>query len=703
MDDPQTALTTRRPRGLIAVGAVLVAVLGACSGNNWDPAPVYRDLLPAERVSTLSAADDCEDLADAARPMLERTIEARWSTNAAIAQRDVAAAAESAGGDGFASDSAGGDLGSPTAPPSAAGSAPATTAAGRTSDEDTADDSDPSVIGTNTQEVDVDEADLVKTDGRRIVSIVDGVLRVVQLDGTPAVDGSVDLRERMATEMFLRDDEAVVIGTAWGGVMPLPTPLPTPMPGRGPASTPGATVEDAPVSDTSYPAPPFDAGTTLTRVSLADPAKPEVVETTSVEGSYVSARMIDGRVRVVVQSQPQIMTDVFSGGPDDARAALRELRGEDLLPRAATGDEVSTLGGCDDVLLMESVAMPDPAEPTIGDVAVDVAWPEPQLGTVTAVTIGDTLADLAPVSVQGNAETVYASATSLYVAAGSWDTAGTRTDVHRFDLTGDGGAVYTGSGRTPGHLLNQFSLSERGGALRVVTTVADPQFGSSARLTVLDTDGDTLDEIGHLDGMGLGEQVKSVRFLEDLGYVVTFRTTDPLYALDLSDPTAPRLLGELKIPGFSEYLHPIGDGMLLGVGREADPETGTDTGFKISLFDVSDPLEMAEVDQIVIPEAWSQVSGDHKAFLWDARRAQAVIPVDRTVVERDYAQVGSAMVVRVVDGRLRTVAELSHETPLGTLSPMRSMVVDDDLWTLSAGGLGRSSADSPAGVDLIGF
>ena len=106
--------------------------------------------------------------------------------------------------------------------------------------------------------------------------------------------------------------------------------------------------------------------------------------------------------------------------------------------------------------------------------------------------------------------------------------------------------------------------------------------------------------------MGVGEQVHSVRFLEDLAYVVTFRQIDPLYAIDLSEPRTRRVLGELKIPGFSEYLHPLGDGLLLGVGREVDPATGIDQGLKISLFDVADPLAMVERDQIVVADGWSR-------------------------------------------------------------------------------------------------
>ena len=204
-------------------------------------------------------------------------------------------------------------------------------------------------------------------------------------------------------------------------------------------------------------------------------------------------------------------------------------------------------------------------------------------------------------------------------------------------------------------IRNQFSLSEHAGYLRIVTTVGDP-WGeeSESQVRVLSTDGDVLVEVGSVGDIGRGENVQSVRFVGDVGYVVTFRQIDPFYTIDLSDPTDPRILGELKIPGFSSYLHPISDTLVLGVGSDADDE-GRVTGAKVSLFDVSDLTAPREVAVWTAPDGWNDVGWDHRAFLWWAPEELAVIPV--TV----WNEWSGAVVLRVTDGTITEVGRVDHE------------------------------------------
>ena len=131
----------------------------------------------------------------------------------------------------------------------------------------------------------------------------------------------------------------------------------------------------------------------------------------------------------------------------------------------------------------------------------------------------------------------------------------------------------------------------------------------------LDPGDGALGELGRVSGLGRGETIHSVRFLGDVGYVVTFEQTDPLYTVDLADPAAPRVTGELQILGYSAYLHPVGDGRLIGVGQDATEE-GRQLGTQVALFDVRDPAAPTRVAQTTLPSASSAAEWDHRAFLW---------------------------------------------------------------------------------------
>jgi uncharacterized secreted protein with C-terminal beta-propeller domain len=183
------------------------------------------------------------------------------------------------------------------------------------------------------------------------------------------------------------------------------------------------------------------------------------------------------------------------------------------------------------------------------------------------------------------------------------------------------------SGEVPGRLLNQFSLDEYDGHLRVATTIPEAsgmfwQFGfggvgeSENDVYVLDM---ALQQVGAALGMGVDERIYSVRFIADQGYVVTFRQIDPFYVLDMSVPSNPRVTGELKIPGYSSYLHPMPDGNILGIGKE-------DNRVKLSLFDVSDPTDPTEVAKYALNEYWSDILSTHHAFLLDPKHEIFFLP-----------------------------------------------------------------------------
>ncbi|MBA2729868.1 MAG: beta-propeller domain-containing protein, partial [Euzebyaceae bacterium] len=256
-------------------------------------------------------------------------------------------------------------------------------------------------------------------------------------------------------------------------------------------------------------------------------------------------------------------------------------------------------------------------------------------------------------------------------------------------------ARHVASGRVRGHLLNQFSMSEHLGRLRVATTDGAPwtSGGSQSFVTVLEARGGRLRQVGVVGGLGRGERIYSVRFLGDLGYVVTFRQTDPLYTIDLSDPGAPRVAGELKIRGYSAYLHPVDDDLLLGVGQDATVR-GRTLGTQLSLFDVSDPAAPAKVAQTKLPGSNSEAEYDHRAFLyWPATRL-AVVPVESFSFDRATRRerhIAEARGFAIRGGAIWNVGRISHAPAAArqawNAQIRRSLVVSDTLVTVSERGL----------------
>ena len=475
--------------------------------------------------------------------------------------------------------------------------------------------------GTNVQEAGVDEADIVKTDGRRIFTLSSGRLVVVDAASRTSL-GWVTVAEGWGRELFIDGDSLLLITRS--------------------------TSDSADGSET-----------VLQRVDVSGDS-PEIVQTVSVQGNYISARSVGATARVILRYDPQWNFPFVFPQNENAedvaeaanRAAVLNSTLDDWLPHYTTGTADSSTG---------SLLVP------CGDVHAPSVFSGFGVTTVISVPISGAFDPSESTAVTAPGDTVYASTGSLYVATTRWVESETfsdddewedawrqrRTSIHRFDIAG-AQAAYQASGEVLGVIHNQFSLSEHAGHLRVVTTVGGPWGDESeSQVRVLSTDGDVLVEVGTVGDVGRGEQVQSVRFVGDVGYVVTFRQIDPFYTIDLSDPTNPAILGELKIPGFSSYLHPISDTMVLGVGSDADDD-GRVTGAKVSLFDVSDLAAPREVAVWTAPDGWNDVGWDHRAFLWWAPENLAVIPV---TVWNDWS---GAVVLRVVDATIIEVGRVDH-------------------------------------------
>ena len=248
---------------------------------------------------------------------------------------------------------------------------------------------------------------------------------------------------------------------------------------------------------------------------------------------------------------------------------------------------------------------------------------------------------------------IYASLESLYLLGNHYRSYLTEEDalsvsyIHRFTLS-DNVTKYVGSGIVDGYLLNQFSADEYNGHFRIATTVqykstststtepdtpvtSDEIFSQNTvnRVTILKLEEDYLKIVGETEDLAEGERIYSARFMGEKGYVVTFRQVDPLFTLDLSDPENPKVLGELKIPGFSSYIHPISESHLLTIGRDVDEETGRQGGIKLSLFDVSDMENPVEASvYLEDSDSWSEASWDHHAFTYYPKKRMLAIPLE---------------------------------------------------------------------------
>ena len=506
--------------------------------------------------------------------------------------------------------------------PAAAGMAGAASSAG--------DDAGTAAVGsgptgTNLQERGVDEPDLAKTSGDLLLAVAQNKLQVVRRGAQPELLSSTSLGQEVYGSELLVDGDRVLVLAPNGGWWGRPES-----------------------SFRSMPYGPSSMSTTALLYDIADPAAPRLVEQIKLDGRYLSARLSDGAVRLITSStpMPEAVQPVQPYGQPQNDDALAENRKRaagvglaDVLPtierRDADGDLLNTeqAVGCEDVRHA----------------------PDPRGASTLLVTTLDLQRDLQPLdttAVTTDGELVYASADRLYVATSRWGTAApatggdtvssapadtstvdveneVTTELHAFDTSAPDRTSYAGSASVDGYVIGRWALSSYDGHLRVATTSSPPWGGqtpSSSSVIVLEERDNGLVQVGRVGGLGIDERIYAVRYFGDMATVVTFRQTDPLYVLDLSDPAAPTKTGELKIPGFSTYLHPVGDDLLLGVGQDADAQ-GRVTGMQVSLFDLSDRTKPMQVDRLPLGQGWTPAADESRAFGYDVERKTALLPL----------------------------------------------------------------------------
>lgn len=477
---------------------------------------------------------------------------------------------------------------------------------------------------TNTQVENVDEADIIKNDGRYIYILAGGTYKTERrVTILSAADMKVVSRIILDSddyyyniqEMYVNGDRLVLLASE---------------------SEKYKESDDERI-DVAYPN--TSKGSVVSFVyDISDRENPEFVRKVSQDGyEYVSSRMIDGILYTVSNYRVRGNTE-------------NEIK-ENAIPEV-NGKEIA----CDCIYIYD--------------------YDSKSYNILTAYDTRLDDGEVNSVSVLGSGHEVYCSEDALYVANGSWDyDKGNFSEIYSFSLDGVN-IAYRASGTVKGNFLNQFSFDEYKGNLRVATTDYSYVYDNDvSSIYVLNKD---LELIGKLEDIAYDEQVKSVRFMGDTGFIVTFRNTDPLFTLDLSDPTAPKVVGEVKLPGFSSYLHPVGEGLVVGLGYDGDEENADFNTVKVSLFDVSDLKNPKEVDTFVLKNAYSTALSDPKAFISYPEEKLIGFPVEHY----DGRTVYSYKLLKIDNNEISNHLGYVHHTERYVGDVFRGTYIDDKLYTI---------------------
>lgn len=564
---------------------------------------------------------------------------------------------------------------------------------------------------TAVQEAGVDEADLVKTDGRHILTM-DAAASVHTWPRSPVVRHWLRQDDGRVVQT---DDLELPSGTMHGlqfvpdaGLVAALVERVSFEPGR-----PACGFDDLVcIGDSRMMAPAMRSEVVVQTARIDDAGALAAGRRLTISGRIVSSRQIDGRLVLVTAHQPAPDLGHTRSDAAQLEQRLAALRASDILPTLRVDD------GAPRPLVSETDCFAQPANASL---ALEVT-------TITVLNLRSP--EAAPVSrcFLGGSEALYMSERSLYIATTRWTysadnearlayPAQVSTDLHKFAF--DGEAVsYRGSGSVAGHLgwdplRKPYRLSEHDGRLRVLTFTGETgwiraedagrQAPSPATLTILTEaeSGGSLQAVSRLPNalrpqpLGKpGEQVYGVRFVGDQAYVVTFRRTDPLYVLDLAKPGDPRVAGVLEVPGFSDHLYPVAPGLLMGIGRDAD-ERGVVGGVKIALFDVSDAANPAELTHVVVGRSSTFTTLDFTphgiAMLRDGPALRVALPLAEFAWSDGAAAPVHGLLRLEVDLAGRTLVKRPWvDTPGGAfpdLANERALHIADHVYHLSRGEL----------------
>lgn len=486
---------------------------------------------------------------------------------------------------------------------------------------------------TNVQVQGIDEDDIIKNDGRYIYVLSDSSVKIIDAVNMKLMS-KTDFESRGSNGMYIYKNILAVVGHDYTE----------------------------------------NNQTVLGIYDITDKSKPKLINEFSQDGGYFSSRLIGGRI---------ILLSQYYVYPENINISKGYAVYDEIVPHYTVN------GVCEHIAPERITILPQ-----------QDSYSE----TYTVMTSVDLDSDgFQPVtsSVLGTGENIYCTAENLYVCDTKYNYTETVTDdivsvtnngpttiIHRFSLKGST-VKPEATGEVDGRMLNQFSIDEKGEYIRVATTT-----GTANSVYVLDK---SLKEISKITDIAKGETIQSVRYIGDYGYVVTFRQTDPLFVIDFKDMKNPKIVGELKIPGFSSYLHPF-NGYLVGIGRDGDDNGATDA-LKVSLFDISDPTNPKEIDRFIVQNAYAETG--HKTVMdcsekdilgfiyYDRRTGDSQLATLR-IKEGKIEHIGSYTNRKDGEGESGTVYSpdgeeimLYDKTMYSTFAIRRATYIGDTLYTVS--------------------
>ena len=453
---------------------------------------------------------------------------------------------------------------------------------------------------TNIQVEGVDEPDIVKSDGTYLYVLANQTVFIIKANPANEAEilSEISFKDDVyIINLFINNNYLIVFGGAYN------YPILYEKNSQGLVETEETSVDDI----------VWDVSTSVIKIyDISNRANPKVEKEIEIDGNYFDSRMIGNYVYVISTEYTYYI--------------YRAYEGEGILniPKIQINNTVTNIS-YNDIYYVDA--------PEIVDTMTHV------------ISINLNSMEIKEKSfLIGISQTMYVSKNNIYLVYTKYDYIirpltediyepnDETTTIHKINIK-NGDIKYQTKGEVPGHVLNQFSMDEHNGYFRIATTIGyswDESNPSKNNIYILD---ENLERVSEIEDIASGEQIYSARFTGDKAYIVTFKNIDPFFTIDLSDPMNPEILGYLKIPGYSTYLHPYDDDHIIGIGKDTiesnDPSFAWYQGLKISLFDVSDFESPQVLDQVIIGDRGTDSSAlyDHKAFLFDKEKELLVIPV----------------------------------------------------------------------------